>query len=251
MQGFLIALQFLTTIKLAKQTVWTAEDFGGSVRYFPLVGAVLGLIYLAAFYLTLDFPLYTRALVLVLLPILLTGGLHADGLMDTLDGVFSGRDRERMLEIMKDSRAGSFGVVGILLYLLSCYALLLDNLSLAGERLALTLYALPIISRLTMAWVIWLAPYPRPEGIGKAFKDYTNRSTIIFASLTAALLIAYLGWYALLLLLVAVPVAFLAAAYLMSKLGGCTGDCYGAILMLVELALLVACLASLSLSLAF
>ena len=114
MRSFITALQFLTRIHLVKQEDLTAEDFGRSTRFFPLVGAVLGCLYLLAALACLallGLPSYTAKAILVILPILLTGGLHCDGFMDAVDGLFSGRSRERMLEIMKDSRAGSFGVV--------------------------------------------------------------------------------------------------------------------------------------------
>ena len=109
MHSFLIGLQFLTRIRFVNQTEWTAEDFGRSTRFFPLVGLVLGICYASAAWLLV----YTKGLfgmqalptaLLLILPLVLTGGLHADGFMDTADGVFSGRERERKLEIMKDSR---------------------------------------------------------------------------------------------------------------------------------------------------
>ena len=124
MRSFLTALQFLTRIHLVRQENLTAEDFGRSTRFFPLVGVVLGALYLLAALACLAFlglPSYTGKAILVLLPLLLTGGLHADGFMDTVDGLFSGRSRERMLEIMKDSRTGSFGVAAFAgLLLLNC-----------------------------------------------------------------------------------------------------------------------------------
>ena len=104
MHSFLIGLQFLTRIRFVRQTTWTAEDFGRSTRFFPLVGLVLGLCYMLAAWVLIYF-LGMRSLTCVLiliLPILLTGGIHADGFMDTADGVFSGRERERKLEIMKE-----------------------------------------------------------------------------------------------------------------------------------------------------
>ncbi|MBR1398478.1 MAG: adenosylcobinamide-GDP ribazoletransferase, partial [Selenomonadaceae bacterium] len=126
MNAFLIGLQFLTRISIVKQTVWTEKSFGESVKYFPAVGAVLGLCYSAvAFVLTIfannnlniidilnSTPRFTMlgAAIILMLMAMLTGGIHCDGFMDTMDGLFSGRDRERILQIMKDSRVGAFGV---------------------------------------------------------------------------------------------------------------------------------------------
>ena len=117
--SFFIGLQFLTRISIVKQTVWTEESFGKSVKFFPAVGAVLGLSYIAILeILNLltggAFPMLTAAVILISMAIL-TGGIHCDGFMDTMDGLFSGRDRERILEIMKDSRVGAFGVVSFVL----------------------------------------------------------------------------------------------------------------------------------------
>lgn len=102
MTSFLIAFQFLSRIQLAKQTVWTNEDFGKSVIWFPLIGTIIG-IFLAAVYVAASYlfaPLYT-AVIVVAAWLYITGGLHADGYMDTADGILSGRSRERMLEILK------------------------------------------------------------------------------------------------------------------------------------------------------
>ena len=181
MQSFLIGLQFLTRIQLQKQTVWTEESFGRSVRYFPLVGLVLGICYgLAAFAMAIvpqvygfHFPEHIRTFILMLLPVILTGGIHCDGFMDTVDGIFSGRDRERMLEIMKDSRAGSFGVVAMILLLLGNYAALLD---MPAEWLTSAMVVMPVIGRLMMAGVVSCCKYARPEGIGNSCRQGSLRS---------------------------------------------------------------------------
>lgn len=117
MKAFLIALQFLSRIHLASQDVWRDEDFGRSVLFFPLVGLIIGLL-LAALYGALSFILNPLgcAVLVVAFWFYVTGGLHADGYMDTADGLFSGRSRERMLEIMKDSRVGSGGVMAFVFW---------------------------------------------------------------------------------------------------------------------------------------
>ena len=133
-------------------------DFGRSTRYFPLVGVVLGLIcaFLALVLMVImGSHLYTVRTILTLLPLLLTGGLHCDGFMDTVDGLFSGRDRERMLEIMKDSRTGSFGVVAFCSLLLLDWSLILD---LQEPVLVVALFTMPIIGRLSMLFVIQHCP---------------------------------------------------------------------------------------------
>ena len=112
MTPFFIALQFLTRLKIVNQTEWTMEDFGKSVATFPYIGLIIGIFLTIIYFIFSQFlapvPLM---LIIVISEFLFTGGLHADGLMDTSDGLFSGREREKKLEIMKDSRIGSFGVV--------------------------------------------------------------------------------------------------------------------------------------------
>ena len=95
----------MTRINIVKQTVWTEESFGKSVKYFPLVGAVLGVCYAVPLFIFVyftenQFPIFTGALGFFL-TIILTGGIHCDGLMDSADGLFSGREKDKMLEIMK------------------------------------------------------------------------------------------------------------------------------------------------------
>ncbi|MBQ7496821.1 MAG: adenosylcobinamide-GDP ribazoletransferase, partial [Selenomonas sp.] len=113
MRLFFVALQFLTRIHIVKQDSWTADDFGHSTRFFPLVGLVQGVIYLLFAWLML--PVLGQSAVfaslMLILTIIITGGLHYDGFMDTMDGLLSARSRERMLEIMKDSRVGSYGAL--------------------------------------------------------------------------------------------------------------------------------------------
>lgn len=169
MRSFITALQFLTRIHLVKQEDLTAEDFGRSTRFFPLVGAVLGCLYLLAALACLallGLPSYTAKAILVILPILLTGALHCDGFMDAVDGLFSGRSRERMLEIMKDSRAGSFGVVAFGSILLLDWSLLLD---LPAPVLLIAVFVMPVIGRMAMLFAVAHFPYARPSGMGQAF----------------------------------------------------------------------------------
>lgn len=239
MRSFLTALQFLTRIHLVNQQNLTAEDFGRSTKFFPLVGAVLGAIYLfAALLLFAFFSLsgYFPKAVLVLLPILLTGGLHCDGFMDTVDGLFSGRSRERMLEIMKDSRTGSFGVVAFGAILLLDWAILLD---LPAPVLLIAVFVMPVIGRMAMLFAIYYFPYARPEGMGRAFAEMADKKALLIGLFTAVLFTAPWGIAALAALLGGLLWAFLFGKYATKKLGGLTGDVYGAVELTTETAVLV------------
>ena len=233
MNSFLIGLQFLTRIHLVRQTVWTAEDFGRSTRFFPLIGLVLGICYALAAWLLL-YVLGMRSLtaaLLLILPLLLTGGLHADGFMDTADGVFSGRERARKLEIMKDSRVGAFGVVSFVMLMFVQFALLSDMEPLL---LVPALFVMPIIGRLAMVLAVACFPYAREDGMGKTFADMADRSTVVIAALTTAVLVLPWGVLATAALVLDTLFALLFCRMMTNILGGVTGDVYGATTVLTE-----------------
>ena len=233
MNSFLIGLQFLTRIHLVRQTVWTAEDFGRSTRFFPLVGLVLGVCYAFAAWLLL-YALGMRSLtaaLLLILPLLLTGGLHADGFMDTADGVFSGRERARKLEIMKDSRVGAFGVVSFVMLMFVQFALLSD---MAWPLLVPALFVMPIIGRLAMVLAVACFPYAREDGMGKTFADMADRSTVVIAALTTAVLVLPWGMLATAALVLGTLFALFFCRTMTNILGGVTGDVYGAATVLTE-----------------
>ena len=244
MHSFLIGLQFLTRIRLVRQTEWTAEDFGRSTRFFPLVGLVLGICY-ALFAWLLLYAVGMRALtaaLLLVLPLLLTGGLHADGFMDTADGVFSGRDRERKLEIMKDSRVGAFGVVSFVMLMFVQYALISDMHPLL---LIPALLVMPVIGRFAMVLSVACFPYAREDGMGKTFADMADRKTIVIAALITMILVLPWGFLAALALVLGTVFALLFCRLITHVLGGVTGDVYGAATVLTEtLVLFVFSLAS-------
>lgn len=244
MKAFFIGLQFLTRICVVHQTVWTEEDFGKSVRYFPLVGLVLGLCYAAVAWLLTsgadmlgwNFPIHLRAVLLAVLPFILTGGIHCDGFMDTVDGIFSGRERDRMLEIMKDSTCGSFAVTAFGTLLAVQYAAILD---MPLDVLMPALLAMPIIGRLMMVAGITFFPYARNEGMGKAFGKYATRWAYAGVAFYAILLLGVIDAYALLALVAATIFTVWFGKYVTKKLGGLTGDVYGAICTLSELLVLI------------
>ena len=241
MRAFFIGLQFLTRLSLVHQDNWTAEDFGRSVKFFPLIGAVLGVIYGGAAYGLLVFcpaqgvvlPPHAASVILLILPPLLTGGLHCDGFMDTMDGVFSGRDRDRMLAIMKDSRVGSNGVFGFVLLMLLEWGILLDLLAVP-DFLVPALFLMPIIARLMMTGAVALYPYARPDGMGKAFAAYTDGKTVAFAALSTLFFLVPFGLPAAAALLVSLLFTAFFASFVKKRLGGLTGDIYGAITTLNE-----------------
>ena len=183
MTPFFIALQFLTRLKIVNQTEWSVEDFGKSVVAFPYVGLIIGLI-LALLYGILSpfIPLVPLMLILVISEFLITGGLHADGLMDTSDGLFSGRERDRKLEIMKDSRIGSFGVVAFVFVTLLKWQLL--TAIPTAEFIPMALIMMPLMSRWSLVLSIRSYPYAREQGMGAAFANLAPKHVITYNTLS-------------------------------------------------------------------
>ena len=224
MNAFLVGLQFLTRIHISDRTVWNDEEFGKSVTWFPVIGWIIG-----ALMKPLGVPLLTGCL-LVVGELFLTGGTLADGLMDSSDGLFSGRSKERCLEIMKDSLIGSFGMLSILIFVL------VETLSLgsADAPLYLVLMAMPTLGRLNMVISICEYPYARPYGMGKAFAAYREKYALEKAFVLALLPALFFGWTYLLLAGAAIVLGLQLNCWIVKKIGGTTGDTYGFVTELTE-----------------
>ncbi len=241
---FITALQFLTRIRLVSEPQYDDRMFGRSVRFFPLVGMVAGGVLALVVFLSGGWmPGTVRSTLLVTLSIFLTGGLHCDGLMDTADGLFSGRSRERMLEIMKDSHVGAFGVVAAILLLLWKWSLIHD---MPDSLLGPALISMMTIGRFSMVLAILRFPYARPEGMGKAFAMNSGLSSMGIASLTLLGLLAclhfimgpFVFFVAVVASVSAILLTFGFGRWATRKIGGLTGDLYGAVTELSELLVL-------------
>ena len=161
MKSFFLAIGFFTRLPVPKME-FSEERYAKAMKLIPLVGLVIGaiIVLLALFINILGAPVLVRGAVLMCAYIFLTGGLHFDGLADTCDGVFSGRSRERSLEIMKDSRIGVFGVLSLVMSGLLYFALFT-----AAPPAALLVF--PLCGRACCLISASLAPYAREEGMGK------------------------------------------------------------------------------------
>ena len=264
MTPFFIALQFLTRLKIVNQTEWSVEDFGKSVVAFPYVGLIIGLI-LAILYGVLSpfIPIMPLMLIIVVAEFLITGGLHADGLMDTSDGLFSGRERERKLEIMKDSRIGSFGVVAFVFVTLLKWQLLASIPS--SEFIPMALIMMPLMSRWSMVFSIRSYPYAREQGMGAAFANLApkhvityNIGLVLYTLLYGAyaifsapdvgylvglgvLVYATIGIFQINIvsMIITYIINRLLNRYIVKALGGTTGDTYGFVVEVTEVLLIL------------
>lgn len=228
MRDFITCLEFLTRVRFSKRTDWRDEDFSRSVPYFPLVGLVIGLLLAGVNYglFYIDTPLFLRVTLLLLAEIIITGGLMYDGFMDTADGVFSARSRERMLEIMKDSHVGSNAVLAIIILLLLKIAAYLE---INGATLTWVLLAMSVATRTFMVVFIVNFPYARKEGIGHMFTKYAKPAYTYIAFALCGLIIWACGVQYLAVAAVCFALTLVIAHYLKAQLGGLTGDTYGAL----------------------
>jgi adenosylcobinamide-GDP ribazoletransferase len=233
MRRFLIALQFLTVFRLRNDLEETSADMARAGGLFPLVGLCLGGPAAAlAWVLGPVIPPSAMGFLLVLTLALLTQGLHLDGLADTADGLFSHRDRDMKLAIMKDSTIGAFGAAALVL-VIGLEASLLGHL--AGPAGAVGAVALvPVWGRLAVSITACLSVYARPEGgLGRPFINLTGGGDLITAGGWAVVLSGLiLGVPGLVTCLVVALAAVAGVRVWRSQLGGVTGDVLGAVVEL-------------------
>ncbi len=213
MRGICSAFSFLTTIRFRCDF-----DPEGAVKYFPAVGAFIGgFLYLFSL---LKSP-FSQIISVVWL-VFITGGLHLDGLADTSDAIFSHKTKDKMLEIMKDSRIGTFGVIVLILDILIKFT------SLFFIRDALVLIFIPAYSRFLVLYLMKKLPYGRQNGTAKVFfKEFNLTDFLIGYALILASFFILPLYLSVLLNAVFFTCGFLIFEYFKHKLGIVTGDVLG------------------------
>lgn len=239
MTSIIAAFQFLTIFPTIIRRIFTPQEMGRAVGWFPLVGVILGFaVYGVNYAARLILPQNVAAVLTLFVWVIFTRAFHLDGFMDSCDGLFGGWTPERRLEIMKDSRMGAFGVAGGILVLLTKYA------ALSSMNIAVILPALilaPALGRWASPLVMYTFPYAREDGIGYEMKCNVTWREVSLATLIAGIAAWFAsGWMGLGIMLGTVVVAFLVARYAMRLLPGLTGDLYGTITTLVEMMTLIA-----------
>lgn len=240
LEYFLAALRFFTRLPVPAWVGHSAEQLDHAARWFPAVGLIVGLIGAAV---TLAAALLWPPSVAVLLgmaaTLLATGAFHEDGLADSIDGCGGGWTREQVLAIMKDSRIGNYGAIGIGMALLLKFELLQEIAVLPGPTLFAVLVAGHSVSRFASTTLIYTLDYARDDDSSKSkpLARRMNGSELTVAALfglVPCLLLPALQ--ALVALGLVALVTLLAARYFVRRIGGYTGDCLGATQQLTELA---------------
>lgn len=230
---FVIALQFLTIFSIRKTLPFDEVGFGRSAAFFPLVGVLIGgLVWGLDLMLSSVCPAALRSVIVTAGLAILSRGLHLDGLADSADGIFGGRDRQHCLDIMKDSRIGTFGVLaltGVLLLKVRAFDLLADETRIHALVLA------PLLSRWAQVGMAFCSHPARDDGLGALLVRNVHRRELLWASVFSLVVTFPLAGIIGLLLFVVTAGITLALTYTChQRLGGVTGDTCGATGEIVE-----------------
>lgn len=238
LKRFFLTLGFMTRIPVNVDLGEVKdEDMHKGFLYYPVVGLIIGLVDLAVYLLvTLVLPEIFGIIFALLANFCVTGAFHLDGLSDTADGIYSARTRERMLEIMKDSRIGTNGAIAM------CFDIMLKVaglISIESGMKWLMILMMPIAGKMVQGAIVYKAVYPREKGIG-IYVGTIDRGTLIGTILFGLVFMgAAFSYWGILMYVVLFAFAYLFRVYITGKIGGITGDVMGAGSELSEVLLLI------------
>ncbi len=241
-KGILINLQFFSTIPIPFDLPMDQKHLEKAIQTFPLLGILQGGLYAGTLYAIVEwtpFSALTAAFVLWLASILLTGGIHLDGWIDSSDAYFSYRDKEMRLEIMKDPRTGAFGVLSVIVLLSAKFFFLYEIVGMLHSATYLLALGIPFLSRMVMGFLLVTVRLAKNEGLGAIFKNASSKRTLwiypVYLIGFVALLFLnglYIGMASYLLSVILI-VLFLRKK-IIGWFGGMTGDTLGASIELTE-----------------
>ncbi len=222
---FINTLSFLTILPLPKSLI-RMDDFKAYYSFFPVIGIIVGVIAaICGYFMGLLFPPFLASVMAIVIIIKITGAIHLDGLADTADGFLSARPKEKILEIMKDSRIGVMGAV----ILISVIIIDMTALSSSGQYFTLSLLFAPFCARIGVAFIPLLIGCARPGGLGDTLCVKAGLTTCLLWACVCSLVSYMVGGSRLLLAtLVVYLINIIIAFYARRKIGGYTGDVLGA-----------------------
>jgi adenosylcobinamide-GDP ribazoletransferase len=242
LRALLIAWAFLTRVPVPARD-FQATEFGAAASCFPAVGFGIGAMCWALHALCItQLGASLSALVVLTFGALITGGLHLDGLADWFDALGGGHGQpQRMLEIMRDPRIGAHGASALVIVLVGKLVALAEQ---PAAALPMALLCGPALARLWAVWLMYIYPTVRADGLGQALAQHVQRKHALLATGATLAGALWFGPALALPLLASFAAAALLGALAQARLGGLTGDIYGAAIEASELAFLVACRAS-------
>lgn len=259
MKGLVLLFKFMTRLPIPTDPEFDSKELGKSMKFFPVVGIVIGAILYGVYLLGSKYipTSYVLATIIVLTEVVLTGGLHLDGLADTFDGIFSYRSKQKMLEIMKDSRLGTNGGIALVLYFILKILLIagINDMSMGmtgalfgfKSSVGAVVLVTPVLARINPVLNCAVSPYAKPSGSARDFAESTNKTGVLIAVAIALLFSGVIGCGVLGVLnplhLINITAITMVLGLYFSKLmerkiGGITGDTLGAVLELSEIFIL-------------
>jgi len=242
---FILIITFLTRIPIPVRFKINDDDLSKGSIFMPLAGLIVGAFAALGLYLGSLLPYsFLPALLAVAFQLMITGALHLDGLGDTFDGLFSNKSRERMLEIMRDSRIGTNAAAAIIISLLMKFFMLHEIYNaFPGPTGLLLTAAMPAAGKAGILTSAAMSRYAREgQGLGKSFIDMIGlREWLIGIAISLLSFALMFGPYGMIFAALPVITAFAAAKFIQRKIGGMTGDTLGASNELCELVYLLCC----------
>ncbi len=236
MKKFLIALQFLTILPIRINESLKKEDFGKSLLYFPVIGLGIGLVLSSSLFLFGFLPNLVKGAFILVISIIITGGIHLDGFADTCDGFYGSNPKERILEILRDSRIGVMGVIGLVSLLLLKFSLIV---SIPRDILWKSLIMMVAFARWSQVLACYTSNYARKEGKAKYFIEYARLNELLtggFFTVILFLLLMKLNGFILFVLSLLPILVFI--NYTKKRIGGMSGDTIGATSEIAEISIL-------------
>lgn len=235
--GWRLAVQFLTVLPAKRNIPWNERSGRWSIYFYPVVGLLMGVFLSALAYVLLRYSPFSplaATMCLFTCSIVLSGGLHLDGWMDVSDAFFSYQEKEKKLEIMKDSRVGAFGVMS-LLFLLSWRFLFMYELVSRSKTVMILYLLIPLFSRIAMGLLLIAAPLAKPGGMAHFMKQVVKKNSWIAYGgyLLIAVIIGIIFFHAAIVILLALGSLLFCLCWGMfckRQFGGITGDTLGACL---------------------
>ncbi|MFI3207530.1 MAG: adenosylcobinamide-GDP ribazoletransferase [Eubacteriales bacterium] len=239
-RSFIICMAMYSIIPMP-MIEWEKKNMKYTMCFLPLIGGIIGACMYGIYTVMGTFTENFQVIALLFIPIILSGGIHMDGWLDTCDAYFSYGDKEKKLEILKDPRTGAFGVLGAIVYFMGLFAVfsqLIEN----GGTYFLAVSLVYIISRSVGALCMILVPNARKGGLGASFSDASSQRCVCYTLgiwlLSCVIALWMMDLYLCIIILGTVFISLLVILPMyMRKFGGITGDLTGFLICWLELVL--------------